>query len=273
VREPPPLEVSAAAPAQSRSHAEAHEAARLARRLEVAPLARRRRAPDGADLDLDAAVAAAVDGRLGRPPDPRVYARLERRRRDLAVLMLLDLSASTDAVVGEGMSVIELARRAALLLGDALADSGAGFAIHGFSSNGRTEVEYHRLKDLEAAWNGEARARVAAVKARLSTRMGAALRHAARCLAHVRRDRRLVLLLTDGEPADVDAPDPGYLLHDARQAVSQLRRSGIFVFAVNLDPAGDTYARQIFGGNGYAIVDRLTHLPEALLRLCDRLVH
>jgi nitric oxide reductase activation protein len=102
--------------------------------------------------------------------------------------------------------------------------------------------------------------------------MGAALRHAGRCLAGVHRHRRLLLLLTDGEPSDVDAPDPTYLAEDARRAVAEQRRRGVHVFAVNLDPNAALGVRRIFGDAGYCQIDRLAALPQALPRLYARLV-
>jgi nitric oxide reductase NorD protein len=254
---------------------------RLARQLRVEALVRRGRELEGDNLDLDAAIAAVVDRRAGRRLEPRVHALAVRHRRDLAVLLLLDLSASTGdpvpglrAAAGGGAPerVLDLECRAAVLLGELLARAGESFAIHGFSSNGRHDVEYHRLKELDAPWTGAVCRGLRRLSPRLSTRMGAALRHAGRCLAAVRRDRRLILLLTDGAPSDVDVPDPAYLAEDARRAVAEQRRRGVQVFAVNLDPAAATSVRRIFGDAGYCHVDRLASLPEALPRLYARLV-
>ena len=189
---------------------------RLARRLRVEALVTRRRECEGDLLDLDAAVAATVNRRCGVSPDGRVYVRAARARREVAVLLLLNLSASTGDPVrhGEGR-VIDLERRAALLLGEVLARTGDPFAVHGFTSNGRHEVDYHRFKELDEPWTDAARRRLRGIAPRLSTRMGAALRHAGGCLRRVRRDRRLVLLVTDGEPSDVDVFEPDYLVEDA----------------------------------------------------------
>jgi nitric oxide reductase activation protein len=232
-------------------------------------------------LNLDAAVAAVVDRSGGASPDGRVYIRATRARREVAVLLLLDLSASTGDPVGGGGRlpeghvdegrVIDLERRAALLLGEVLARTGDPFAIHGFTSNGRHEVDYLRFKDLDAPWDEGARRRLRRIAPRLSTRMGAALRHAGSFLRPVRRDRRLVILLTDGEPSDVDVFEPDYLVDDAKHAVGELRRGGIHVLAVSLDRAADRYVRRIFGAGGYRIVDRLPQLPDALPRLYARL--
>jgi nitric oxide reductase activation protein len=100
--------------------------------------------------------------------------------------------------------------------------------------------------------------------------MGAAIRHAGSALGSTRRDRRVILMLTDGEP-DIDAPDPAYLVHDARHAVAEQRRRGIHVLAVSLDPAGQSYAGRVFGPGGYWVVDRLSRLPQTLPLMYARL--
>ena len=121
-----------------------------------------RRQADGDALDLDRAIEAQIDRRARRTPDQRVYARTGRRREELCLLVLLDLSRSTgDAVPGTGRSRLELARDGCLRLADALAAQRTRFAIHGFSSNGRHEVEYHLLKALDGAWDAAARSAVA----------------------------------------------------------------------------------------------------------------
>jgi nitric oxide reductase activation protein len=230
-------------------------------------------------VDLDAAIAAHVDRRAGGALETRVYRRTSRQRRDLAVLLLLDLSASTADAVDEQRAdqrvqqrVIDLECRAAVLLGELLARTGELFAIHGFSSDGRHQVEYHRFKEVDAPWDALTRQRLRHLSPRLSTRMGAALRHAGHCLAPVRRRGRLILLLTDGEPADIDAPDPGYLVQDARHAVAEQRRRGLHVFAVGLGNSSAAGLRLIFGEASSSSVDRLSALPDALPRIYARLV-
>jgi nitric oxide reductase activation protein len=229
---------------------------------------------DGDALDLDAAIAATVDHRARLTPDGRVYVRTRRREGPFAILGLLDQSRSTEAVVPRAAStVLELAAAACIELGELLSSRDRPFAVHGFSSNGRHEVDYRRYKDFGDPWNDATRARIASVRPLLSTRMGAALRHAGRCLRAAPEHRRLVLLLTDGEPADIDAPDPEYLLHDARHAVADLRRQGVDVYAVGLGTAGEAPLRRIFGAHRFQILDRLERLPELLPRLCARLAH
>jgi hypothetical protein len=243
----------------------------LARRLKLESIGRVRRQTDGDALDLDAAVDASLDLRARRTPDDRVYVRTRPRRQSFAVLLLLDLSQSTGDALPSGGSVLELEREACLLWAELLARSGDTFAIAGFSSNGRHQVEYHRFKDVTEVWSVAHERRLDSLTPRLSTRMGAALRHAGRDLRASRHDHRLVLLLTDGEPADIDAPDPRYLREDARHAVAELRRQSIQVFALSLDPAADAYVQAIFGEGRYWVLDRIEALPRVLPRLYARL--
>jgi nitric oxide reductase NorD protein len=241
-------------------------------RLRVSTLARRRREAEGDALDLPAALDASIAVRAGHDPDPRVFVRVSRQRQPIALTLLLDLSASTgDRVRGLGASVLELARDASLSLAEQLAHAGDRFAVHGFSSNGRHHVEYLRYKELDQAWGPSGRAALHALTPRQSTRMGPAIRHAGRSLRRAREPRRVVLLLTDGAPSDIDVADPRYLVHDARHAVAEARRAGVAVFAVSLDPGADRYMGTIFGPGRYLVLDRPAKLPEVLTRLYDRL--
>ncbi len=226
---------------------------------------RLRRQEEGDDLDLEAAVRAAVDLRLGATPDTRVHRRSVRRSRDLAILFLLDLSQSTnERVRGGDATVLDLTREATALLADAMARLGDPFAIHGFCSNGRQEVDYTRFKDFAEPHGEASKARLAAMKGELSTRMGAAMRHAGAILARRPERKRLLVVLTDGAPSDVDVRDPQYLRADARKAVESLARQGVAAFCVSLDPAADDYVSRIFGAGRYAVVDRVERLPERL---------
>lgn len=235
---------------------------------------RQRRQLEGDKLDLDASVAAMVDVRSGRTPDPRVHERRGRSSRDLAVLVLLDLSQSTnDYVPSAGTTVLNLAREATALLSDAMEKIGDSFAIHGFDSNGRHEIEYYRFKDFDEPYGEQARARLAGMTGQLSTRMGTALRHAGFFLRHRRAARKLVLLITDGEPHDIDVHDRKYLVFDAKHAVEEQTHYGIATYCISLDSRADEYVRRIFGVRNYLVLDHLRRLPEKLPALYVRLTH
>ena len=238
---------------------------RLIEALQPEGVQRLRRQEEGDDLDLEAAVRAAVDLRLGTAPDTRVHRRSVRRVRDIAVLLLLDLSQSTnERVRSRETTVLELTREAAALLAEAMAKLGDPFAIHGFASNGRHEVGYRRFKDFDEDHGPAAKARLAGMGGELSTRMGAALRHAGSLLARRPQKRKLLVVLTDGAPSDVDVRDPQYLRADARKAVEDLARAGVATYCISLDPGADDYVARIFGANRYAVVDRAEQLPERL---------
>ncbi|MCC3751169.1 MAG: VWA domain-containing protein [Halorhodospira halophila] len=226
---------------------------------------RERRQEDGDELDIDAAVRSMVDLRLGMSPDPRINTRYIRKTRDLSALLLLDLSESTnDAMGGSEKTVIELTREATSLLGWAINGIGDPFAVHGFSSDGRHDVQYYRFKDFHQPWSEEAKSRLAGMRGQYSTRMGAAMRHAGAHLVRQPQRRKLLLIVTDGEPHDVDVRDPQYLRHDARKAAEELSARGVTSYCLTLDRDADAYVSRIFGANGYSVVEHVERLPERL---------
>ena len=224
-----------------------------------------RKLEDGDDIDINAAITSFIDIRLGRQPDPRIMMRSLRKVRDFSILVLLDLSESTnDKVQGQEYSVLELTRQACVLLSDAIAKVGDPFAIHGFCSDGRHDLGYYRFKDFDQPWGDLAKARLAGMTGQLSTRMGAALRHAGHHLKGQGSAKKLVILITDGEPADVDVRDPQYLRHDAKKAVEELAKTGVLTFCMSLDPRADQYVSRIFGARNYLVLDQVGRLPEKL---------
>lgn len=239
-------------------------AVRLSEQLPV----RLRRLEEGDRLDLPAAIAATVARSSGQRPDARVYRRLRFQREPPALIVLLDCSESLNArPPGASSSVLEHARRASALLADTLAGAAQDFAIHGFSSNGRGDVGYFRYKDFEEPYDARVRSRLAGMRAGLSTRLGAALRHAGQALSARRARRKLLLLVSDGEPSDVDSHDPKYLLLDAKRAVQSNRALGVTTFCLGLDAAAEGGLRCIFGKGNYVLTDRVERLPEVLGRM------
>lgn len=229
---------------------------------------RERKMEDGDTIDINAAVSSMIDIRMGLQPDPRINIRTHLQIRDLSVVLLIDLSESTNDEVrdagAEGVTVLDLARDAAALLAEALDRVGDPFAIHGFDSNGRHDVEYYRIKDFDAPYNDTVKGRLAGMTGQLSTRMGAALRHAGSLLNERASQKKMVLLLTDGEPADNDVRDPQYLRYDTKKAVEDLSRQGIRTFCLSLDPYADDYVSNIFGQKNYLVLDHVSRLPEKL---------
>lgn len=220
---------------------------------------------DGDELDINAAVDAMIAIRMGEQPNPRITMRNVIMNRDLAVTVLLDLSESTnEKMPGSDKSVLELTREAATLVATAISGIGDPFAIHGFASDGRHDVQYFRFKDFRQKFDDEAKGRLAGMKGGLSTRMGAAMRHAAHHLLKQPERRKLLLLVTDGEPSDIDERDPQHLRHDTRKAVEELHSQGVMSYCLTLDPNADSYVKRIFGANNYTVVDHVERLPEKL---------
>ncbi len=228
------------------------------------------RQTDGEAIDLDALIAVHTARRCGELPALRVYQRRWLQRPDLSVLLLLDLSASTNALVG-GATLLSRLTEAAVALTEAVLRNGDQIAVHGFRSNGRHEVQYLRYKAFDEPLTAQVRAQLASAQGALSTRLGAAIRHASRQLYDRRATHRLIMVLTDGEPHDIDVFHPTLLLEDAARAVAQSAAVGIPVFAVSVDARADTYLRRIFGEHHYDIVDAIAQLPDRLPRLYRQL--
>jgi nitric oxide reductase activation protein len=197
---------------------------------------------------------------------------MARRHRDLAVSVLLDSSQSTaDRVPGTGRRVLDIEREACILLAHAMQSLGDPFAVAAFASDGRADVRYTRIKDFREPFGKRSGAALAGLAPGYSTRIGAALRHAGAELARQPSHRRLVLLVTDGEPSDIDCADPDYLIEDARRAVQGLGMQGIDVFAVGLGPRNTETERRIFGIRGFIQIGDVAALTEKLPALYLRL--
>ena len=245
--------------------------ARLVRGAKIGRHERLKRQPEGPELDLDAALDTAIALRTGVTPSDRIYRTMARRTRDLSVLILLDTSESTRDRIPSGASILDVQRLAVAALSDALAALGDPFALRAFASAGREDVRVTRLKDFGEAYGASVKARLAGLSPGLSTRLGAILRHAGAEIAPVRTDRKLVLVLTDGEPSDIDVNDPLDLVEDARRAVLTLKGRGIDVFGVTLDPKGVGSGATVFGRTNHMPVRRLEELPQRLAELYFRL--
>jgi hypothetical protein len=222
---------------------------------------------DGSELDLDVAIRSLIDYKGGSSPDPRINMSHKTDGRDFAVSLLIDLSASVGNKAADStQTILELSQEAVSLLAWAVDKMGDPLAIAGFDSNTRHEVRYRHIKGFNEAWDDGVKARLAAMQPGQSTRMGAALRHAGHYLEHRNADKKLLLVLTDGEPADIDSKDPQALISDSREAVKELSQKGIATYCINLDPNADKYVADIFGKH-YTVIDHVDRLPERLPQL------
>jgi hypothetical protein len=222
---------------------------------------------EGSELDLDVAIRSLIDFKGGANPDPRINMSHQTSGRNIAVMLLLDLSESlNEKAAGSSQTILELSQEAVSLLAWAIEKLGDPFAIAGFHSNTRHDVRYLHIKGYSEHWDDTVKARLAAMQAGYSTRMGAALRHAAHYLDAQKADKKLLLILTDGKPSDVDAHDERLLIEDARRAVKELDQKGIFPYCISLDPKADEYVSDVFGRH-YTVIDNIERLPERLPEL------
>jgi len=241
---------------------------KLLRGMRDVAVRRIRRLEEGDELDVNAAVRNMIDMRMGRQPDPRIMMRLARKERDLSVLLLLDQSGSMkDQVPGHEHSAMELTRQIGVLMADAIEAGRDPFAIHGFSSSSRHNVEYFRMKDFDQRYDDTVKARLAGMAPREGTRMGAAIRHATHHMDGEKAGRKLLIMVSDGEPKDADVIDRHYLHLDAKMAVEEAARHGIHTYCISFDPAADQYVARIFGARNFMVVDHVRHLPEKVLLL------
>ena len=245
--------------------------ARLVRGSVVGQRVRQMLQEDGETLDIDAVIDAASARRGHRQHDGRVYRDRRPHGRDLATLVILDVSQSTAAIATDGRTVLEAERAAVIGLAEALDARNDCYALRAFASAGRDDVRLTRLKDFDEPFSAVVRARIEGLSAALSTRLGAALRHAAVELRPLHLSRKMVLVLTDGEPSDIDVADPDELVEDARRAVAALRLAGVDVFGIVIDPRELGSGSEIFGRHNTMTVRRLSELPARLADVYFRL--
>ncbi|MEY2341231.1 nitric oxide reductase activation protein NorD [Acidithiobacillus sp. IBUN Pt1247-S3] len=216
-----------------------------------------------------------ADIRNGQEPDPRVFIRTRPQDDQvLALSLLLDLSESVnnpDPV--SGRPILDLAREAVLLLAETATDLGSELSLAGFHSQGRHLVDYQSAKRFDEPFDTAAKSRLAGFKGRYSTRMGAAIRHASEALLTRGSYNRIMLIVTDGEPSDIDVFDPEHLMLDTRHAVIQARHRGIYVFCISLDTYSEEYVERIFGKKYFVISCNPLYLSEQMARLFLRFAH
>ncbi|WP_460890903.1 nitric oxide reductase activation protein NorD, partial [Ramlibacter alkalitolerans] len=231
-----------------------------------------RRQLDGDAPDLDAWIEARADLRAGLPLDQRLYQHERRARRDLAIVILVDVSGSTDAWVSGGRRIVDVEREALLLVCVALEGLGDPYEVLAFSGEGPAGVVVRPIKGFAEPYAAPVAARIAGLEPEHYTRAGAAMRHAIASLAARPASHRLLLLLSDGKPNDVDEYEGRYGVEDMRQAVVEARLQGIAPFCLTVDSRAADYIPAIFGPRHYAWLPRPDLLPAALLEWLRRLV-
>jgi nitric oxide reductase NorD protein len=226
----------------------------------------------GYDIDIDACVRFLSERKhAAQVLSPGLYVDNRKKQRDLSCLLLADLSMSTDAWVSNDQRIVEVIRDSLFLLSEALDASRDRFALYGFSSVRRHHVRFHILKGFDEPYSAQIRGRLSCIKPGYYTRMGTAIRHAAAILSKQTSARRLLIILTDGKPNDLDQYEGRYGIEDTRLAIQEARQLGLIPFCVTIDEAAHDYLPHLFGFKGFVIVNKATELPQVLPRLYAQL--
>jgi nitric oxide reductase NorD protein len=218
---------------------------------------------DGSELDLDALLTTKADlVATGRGSD-RIWQASRKVERDLTVAFLIDTSRSTEAAIAD-TSVIEVAREAMSALAEGIESAGDRLGIWGFSSLRRDRVFLTRVKDFHEATGPETRARIGALRPGHYTRLGAAIRHVSAQLAEQQAAQRLLIVLTDGKPNDLDHYEGQHGIEDSHMAVREARRLGLSLHGVVIDEDGQDWFARIFGRGGFTLLPDPARLTRAL---------
>ena len=218
---------------------------------------------DGSELDLDAVVRRRADLAAGGDGSDRIHLLSRPQGHDMAVTTLVDVSLSTDAWFDDHR-VLDVEKQALSVLANGLAACGTNHSILTFTSRRRSWVRIETVKAFGEDMSGDVERRIASLKPGYYTRIGAAIRHATAELAKQSNRTKLLLVLTDGKPNDIDHYEGRFALEDSRKAVIEARRNGVAVFAVTIDRDARSYLPSMFGRNGFAIVGDIGKLPKTL---------
>lgn len=223
----------------------------------------RPRQVDGTELDLDALITARTDLIATGQGSDRIWQASRQIDRDLAVAFLIDTSRSTEAAVGD-TCVIDVGREALCALATGIDAAGDQLGIWGFSSLRRDRVFLTRCKGFEAPMSAQITANICALRPGHYTRLGTAIRHTSAMLAEQPATRKLLIVLTDGKPNDLDHYEGQHGVEDSRMAVREARRAGQSLHAVIIDEDGQDWFARIFGRGGFSLLPNPARLTRAL---------
>ena len=229
---------------------------------------------EGSELDLENYINFLTDRKHGHVNgDTPVYRDIRNLSRDLSCLLLADLSLSTDAHINNEFRVIDVIRDSLYLFSEALNATGDRFALHGFSSRNRNHIRFYNIKGFNDSYNNEIKGHIDAIRPGYYTRMGAAIRHATALLSKEVSSQKLLLILTDGKPNDLDKYEGRYGIEDTRMAVLEAEKLGLRPFCVTIDEKAEDYLPYIFGSRSYVLIHNAEELPRKLPLLYLRLTN
>jgi nitric oxide reductase NorD protein len=221
--------------------------------------------PYGDDIDIDALVEALADSRHGEEMTERLFTRLNKLERNIAVMFMVDMSGSTKGWINDAE------REALALLCEALETLGDRYAIYGFSGMTRKRCELYRIKAFEEPYSEEIKARISGIRPKDYTRMGVTIRHLTRLLNDVEARNKLLITLSDGKPDDYDTYRGAYGIEDTRMALIEAKRSGIHPFCITIDTEARDYLPHMYGAVNYALIDEVRKLPLKVSDIYRRL--
>ncbi|HHL42892.1 MAG TPA: VWA domain-containing protein, partial [Hellea balneolensis] len=201
----------------------------------------------------------------------RIYKSVRNHGRDLSVSVLIDTSRSSESWI-EGRQVIDISKEALMALALGMTACGDCCALYGFSSLKRKRVNVQTIKDFDEGLGPPVFSRISALRPGFYTRLGAAIRHVSKALAETGSEKRLLLVLTDGKPNDLDHYEGRYGVEDTAKAVREARRLGHYVFGLTIDKKAQSYFPYIFGRNAFAIANHANDLTKALPKMYRQLV-
>jgi nitric oxide reductase NorD protein len=216
----------------------------------------------GDEIDVDACVEYLADLISNQTPRENIYLSKRRRKREISILVLIDLSLSTDSFV-EGKRILDVEKQSTLILGEILHEFGDRFQVNAFSSRTRNHCDYLTVKGFDENWNS-AKHKVGALEPFGYTRIGPAIRHSLQCIQKEKSKLKWILILSDGKPNDYDRYEGKYGIEDIKQSVKECRREGVHLFALAIDKKAKDYLPMMLGLGGYRILPHPDDLPEAL---------
>jgi hypothetical protein len=223
----------------------------------------------GSEFDIDAVIDSEVRRRSGGAPNESFYIDTHRDLQDVAALLLIDLSYSTDAWL-DGVRALDTIRDSVFCVGEVLDEFIEKFAVSGFSSNTRRACHFHQIKGFNESWT-QTRGRLGAVHPGGYTRIGAALRHAHEIIDRQSAKKKIVLLITDGRPCDYDRYEGNHGIHDVKKAIETGHQHGIATHAFAIEKRAAEYFPRMFTQHHFDIIPTPERLTQTICKLFARL--
>ena len=230
-----------------------------------------KRQTQGDEFDIDAITDLYVDVHSKRTPSENIYISNRKKEKDLSILILLDISLSSDGYAA-GNRVIDVEKEVSNLFGEILNEFNFDFCIDSFYSKTRNFSTYLTVKDFDENWN-IAKNKIGAIEPNGYTRIGAALRHAGARLDTRNTKNKWVILISDGKPNDYDKYEGKYGVNDVKQALRELNNRNINSYALAIEAQAKYYLPQMFGQNHYQILTTPVELLHSLVHLYEKIKH